>query len=364
MLKKFFSSSITHKMSRRWITVIILLTVLITLSCSLTGSPDTGLQQTKIALEVQMTSLAQQSGQGSQMTAAAEQANQIAQDAQATLMAQQATQLAEQATQLAQGQSQTLSTEAPPIVTEQPPAANENLVNNAELEARIKGAKILLFEDLAGQKAMGIYPIRYVKEALDMGGYSYKDDGSAQGWFKDDLLASTKWDLIIVSSEARTGIQGEYFQYLQEQINRGAAVILEMWYLDDVVNGKIAPLISKCGVDLYADWATPDSLALWPLIPDHPLFNYPNSGVSLRKTAPFWDYEHGDLLKLTGSGDATLLLGTIATNKSDHGTLVSCYNGRVLIQTFCTHDYDRGNIEALWENYVYYVLKNKFASEP
>jgi hypothetical protein len=345
------------------IATIVIITAMI--SCTIGGSSDVNYDATRIALEAQMTIMAGQSGQNAQLTAAAEQAGQVAQDSQATLMAQQATQLAEQATQMANQAGQPAQTEPPPQVTEPPAPATEEPPSQPSIsDEQIKSAKILLFEDLAGQKIGQIYPLRYVKDALDMGGYTYKDDGSAQGWFKDDLLSTTKWDLIIVSSEARTRIQGEFFTYLLDHINRGTAVIIEMWYLDEVVHGKVAPIMSKCGIEIYDDWENPDTLSLWPLVPDDPIFSNPNSDISMRKTARFWDWEHGDLLKVTGSTDATLLLGTIATNKMDHGTLVRCMDGRLLIQTFCTHDFAYDEVVPLWENYIYNTLVAKFSTAP
>jgi len=237
---------------------------------------------------------------------------------------------------------------------------------------KIKAAKILLFEDMSAHKVDstevypefdGLYPTRYVKEALDMGGYSYVDVGSAVGWLKDNLLSTTKWDLIIVATEARDQISGEYFTYLMEHINRGTGVIIELWYLESLSQGKIAPILAKCGVEYQKNWETSE-LSLWPLIPDHPILSQPNQGISLRSYEPFWLEDHGDLMRLSGSGDAQLLLGTIATNKSDHGTLVSCLEGRLLIQTFCDHDFKQSNVVSLWNNYIYNVLKNKFLTSP
>jgi hypothetical protein len=361
------------KSTRVRIIAFTIVIILITLSCTLSSTNNTALQGTKVALEAQMTILAQQSSQNAALTAAAQQAGSVAQNAQATLLAQQAAQLAQQATELAQ--QQTLpQTEPPPLVTKAPvtvpPAQATEPPTSPDLESKIKNAKILLFEDLAGQKVWAtylnqyIYPARYVKDALDMGGYTYKDDGSAQGWFKDDLLSTTDWDLIVVSSEARTRIQGEYFQYLLEHINRGTGLIIEMWYAYNIQQGKIAPLLAKCGVEVYGDLPDTESLALWPFIPDHPVFNYPNSGVSLRNSFNFWGSGNGNLLRKTSSGDATLLAGTIATAKTDHATLVSCLQGRLILMTFCSHDHAQGDITRLWENEIYYVLKNKFTTSP
>jgi hypothetical protein len=364
MLNKSYADRLTVKKAGRIIAFIIVLTLLITLSCTFTGTQDTSLQATKVALEAQMTIMAQQDGQNTQLTAAAEQANQVAQNSQATLMAQQITQLTQQAAQLAEGQPQESQiTEEPVQATEPPPAATENPANDAELEAKIKAAKILLFEDISGQKVGSIYPDRYVKSALDAEGYAYTDVGSAMGWLKEQLLSSTDWDLIIIASEYKTRISGEYFDYLLQHINRGTGVIIELWYLDQISAGTISKITSKCGIEEYRDWTGSNELALWPLIPDHPLFQEPNHNISLRGYTNFWP-DHGDLVRLTGSGDAQLLLGTIATDKTNHGVLTSCLDGRLLIQTFLDHDYERQNIEAYWMNAIHYVLKQHFLTSP
>jgi hypothetical protein len=341
------------------IKLLLILLLLISLSCTITGGSDPSLEQTKAALNVQMTVVAQQAGQNQQITSEAASLTKVAGDVQATVLAQQATQLAIQATQLVQNPPATVppvenpSTEAPVQETEAPPETN--------IDDQIKNAKILLFEDMAGT---GFY--EYWQQALEAGGYTFKDDGSAQGWFKDDLLSTNKWDLIIAASESRTKIQGEYFQYLLTHINNGVGVIIEHWDLDDLSQGKIAPIFAKCGVALYKDWfaaiGSVPNLSTWPLQPDNPIFHEPYDGVSLRSYADFWrnTTDRGDLLKLTGSGDAIMLMGTIATSKQDHGTLVSCLDGRLLIQTHSSHEYRQEYILNLMQNMIYYTLKNHF----
>lgn len=335
-----------------WLTLAIILVLVLTLSCSLASGTDVSVQQTLAALAVQQTILAQQSGQNQQATAQAEQATQVAMEVQATLMAQQGTQMAQPT---AQPPPPEVVVSPPPL---QPATSPEPAVDLDEL---IKSAKILLYEDMAGTGQLEL-----VQEALDMGGYTYKDDGSAMGWFKEDLLSGTKWNLIIAASERRTSIQGEFFVYLMDYINKGTAIIIEHWAIDDISQGKIAPVMAKCGVAMYRDWFVPfgiqPNLSVWFLKPDHPLFQDPNHGMSLRNFGNFWNtsQDKGDLLKLTGSGDAELLAGTIATSKSDHGTLVSCMGGRLIIQTHSSHEYSRADITNLYQNYIYYTLKNHF----
>jgi hypothetical protein len=354
-------NSITRSQITKRISLLVILLVIISMSCTITGSSDPSLEQTKIALNIQLTVLAQQAGQNIQTTEQAASLTKVAGDVQATVMAQQSAQLAAQATQLAQNQAASPTEQNPP--TSQPPIQVTEAPPVVDVDKQIKNAKILLFEDMAGT---GYY--EYWQEALESGGYNFKDDGSAQGWFKDDLLSSNKWDLIIAASESRAKIQGEYFQYLLTHINRGAGVIIEHWDLDDLSQGKVAPILSKCGVALYRDWFVPigaiPDLSVWVLQPDNPIFHEPFDGISLRNFANFWkfDTDRGDLLKLTGSGDAILLAGTIATTKQDHGTLASCLEGRLVIQTHSSHEYKRDQITNLMQNMIYYTLKNHFTT--
>jgi hypothetical protein len=344
LMKSFFKSF--------YPTLVYPIILVLTLTGCLSSSGNQeaqALEQTRVAIGQLLTQQANEA----QLTQPAQEATQ---KAQLTNLAEQATLLANQATQetsltetaLALSKSQT------PEVVGTP---------TADLSLKIKAAKILLYENMSGQKIYGVYHPRYVQSALNLAGYAFTDVGSALGWFKDNLLTTTDWDLIIASSEAHSKLSGEYFTYLLNHLDQGSAVILEVWDLDEMGGGTIRPILEKCGVALYSDWSPTSTFTLWPLVPDHPIFHYPNGGISMRNTSPFWIGDHGDLLKVTGSGDAQLLLGTMESNKTDHGTLVSCMNGRLLIQTFRDHDFGRLDIEALWQNYVYYVLKSKFASE-
>lgn len=334
---------------------------LISLSCTLSNASDNSLVQTQTSLGIQQTMLAQQSNQMQQQTSDAVVKTQIAQDIQATLMADQSAKLTQAALVIPPTQGQPVQPTEQTVVNTVPPTEG---ISSADLENKIKSAKILLYEDMAGTGQL-----EYYKEALDMGGYKYKRDGSALGWFKEDLLGSN-WDLIIAASENRNVVQGEFFQYLLDHINRGTAVIIEHWDLDDLSSGKVAPILAKCGIGIYRDWFFQDlagvaDLSVWPLVTGHPVFNEPNTGISLRNFNYFWpSNDQGDLLKLTGGGDATMLAGNIATSKSDHGVLATCIGGRVIIQTFSSHTYLREQVTRLIENYVHYTLKNHFLTQP
>jgi hypothetical protein len=51
----------------------------------------------------------------------------------------------------------------------------------------------------------------------------------------------------------------------------------------------------------------------------------------------------------------------------DHGVLYSCIDGRMVLQTFSTHDYAYDDMLHLWQNYMYNTLQarlNYIAAHP
>jgi len=343
----------------RFALVAITALMIAVLACDLSqfSAQDTSQQATVAALALQATLAAGGQADPLQATiqALAEQGTQIA--AQAT---QQALDIQATAMALPEISPPPPPTEALPLEPTEPPSADVQ-PTPGNLDAQIQAAKILLFEDTSGHR-LGME--RYVKSALDEADYTYVDVGSAQGWLKDQLLGSSDWDLIIVSSEAYGKIQGEYFVYLEQHLERGAAVVLEMWEVDSLHQGKMASLLKKCGVEFYKDWNNPGLRKLSFLVPDHPLFQQPNQ-IRTIGTANYWRGDIGDLMKVsqTIGGEppkATLLLGTSGTDKTNHGLLTECFEGRFLLQTFATHDYVRDDIIRLWQNYINYTLTNHF----
>ena len=223
----------------------ILLTLLLTLlstGCNLPTGSSQPFDATKAALDVQATIQAQQVQKDTLATSESSAATQIAQEVQATLVSQQSTQIAEQ-----QAEDEPLPTDIPPTPANTPapdptqPKTPTEIppTPTPDIDAMVKSAKILLFEDMAGE-----YEVRYVKNALDIMGLSYTDVGDASGEFKTQLLSGTDWDLIIVSNEARSNIQGEFFVYLNDHLSNGTAEIIEVWALDEIASGKISNILS------------------------------------------------------------------------------------------------------------------------
>jgi len=229
-------------------------------------------------------------------------------------------------------------------------------------ERLLKSAKILLFEDMSASRY-----IRIVKEALDQEGYFYQDVGSAKGWFKTQLNSAVEWDLVIAAAEAEREFGGEFFEYLDDQLEKGAAVILENWDLDLAPNGKAGQILRRCGVRHQSDWYEPELRAFFWLATDDPILNQPNPiPPALRNAGRVWSGDLGDLLEvdpdLAGNGgNPTPLAGLNPSWKSSHATLVVCMDGQLIIQSFRTHEYHHDDMSLLWKNYISNALSSHFA---
>jgi len=196
-------------------------------------------------------------------------------------------------------------------------------------------------------------------DLMDLDAITYTAD---IGDLMNYLNSGTKWDLIIIAAESRSAVQGEFWDVIVPKVtNDKTALIVELWYLSDTAVGRIDSLMSKCGIRFQSVRDLPDSI--YTIKSDHPVFTTPNSGFGLTNYWGYWTDKGGDYVKVVG-GDAVILAGGFPSRSSDYGLITSCIEGRVIIQTFSDHDYKRGDIQALWENYVTYVLTNHFAVVP
>src|SRR5258706_785939 len=314
--------------SRRRFELVFLVLVIAALACNVsvqktpepTAMPP--VDATKITLEIQGTALAavltQQAGETTQPPVAA-------------------------------------ATQAPVATTEIPPTAQPTVQN---IQAQIKNAKILVYED-AGNPGLALW----VKSTLDLMGLNYVHDSDALGNFMSHLNSGTRWDLIIVAAESRKGVQGEFWDIITPKVTSDkTALIVEMWYLSQIASGRIQSLTSKCGIQFQSTRKFVDSI--YTLDSANPVFSNPNGGFSLTNYVGYWTDKGGDYVRLSGSGDAVLLAGGSPNDKSRNGLLTSCFEGRVIIQTFSSHDYHREQMQALWENYITNTLTNHFKTLP
>jgi hypothetical protein len=243
-------------------------------------------------------------------------------------------------------------------VVPQPVATTQILPTPTDdVEARIQSAKILVYEN-TDERGIGMW----IQDALDGMGLKYTQTGSYSGHFMEYLNSGIIYDLIIVGAEDKDKISGEFWDVINTRLTRDkAAMIAEVWYLDRESRGPISKILGKCGVRYRKDYDLADSIYWWD--PTHPVFNEPNTVLPLLHYNRFWANQTGDQIMLGGSGDATMLAG-LSSKKGDEGVLATCYEGRVIIQTFSDHDYAQEDIISLWQNYIHYTLKNHFAVVP
>ncbi len=328
----------------RWFTAITFL-VFAALACNIPGSSSggggSGIEETRVALAIQQTGVAMQ-----------------------------------QATLAAAGVEKTpTATIALPAETYTPyptytaPSIDAEVASTptavpVDMSERIRASNILIYEDIVGYPKL-VPVVTSAINSMSFSGGKVINVGDALGTFKEYANSATKWDLMIVASEVRSGFSGEMFEMMYDHINNGGAVIIEVWHLDKIANGKISPILSKCGVGLFRDWTRDniydpfDYSILW-LDKSNPLLSTPNSVVAPSYPYPEWFGDAGDLLKLSSGGDAVLVGGLHANRKSDYGVLASCMDGRMVIQTFSSHDYKWDVVQPLWENYITYTLTRHY----
>jgi hypothetical protein len=303
---------------------ILFASLLLILACSVAGPTPSqpAFDPTKFALEFQLTSVSMQMTQAEMI-------------------------------------NQAIPTQAPPLQPTAPPAATQAPTQvqpspTQDVEQLIKSAKILVYEN-TDERGIGMW----IQDALQGMGLNFTQTGSYSGHFMEYLNSGTKWDLIIVGAEDKDKISGEFWDVINTRLVRDkAALIAEIWYLDREAYGPIATILSGCGIRYQKDYRVAESVYWWQS--DHPVFNEPNVVLPLLHYNRFWADQAGDQIRLGGSGDATLLAGLAANPSNQEAVLATCYGGRVIIQTFSDHDYDQNEIIPLWQNYIFYTLKNHF----
>jgi len=356
---------------------VIIVSLITILSCTLPSSDSqptgaSGLESTKAAMEAQQTQMAlgfQQTAFAMEQTKASDE-QKIAQQKAEQKTEPQVEQKVEPSTSTPKPQD----TYTPyPTYTTQPtelPQPSDTPAPTAvDIEARIRKANILVFEDVRGYPALVPWVSRAIS-GMDFSGGRVIEVGDAVGDFMSQLNSPTKWDAIVIAAEVRTGVRGEFFDVIMDQVKRKVGLVVELWYLDEIANGRIAPLLSKCGVEFEQDWSRdPDkydvlNYSLYWLDQQNPVFTTPNIVAPLTTPVIYWTGDAGDIIKLGAGGDATLLAGLHAREKSRRGTLATCMEGRMILQTFSTHDYRQSQVIPLWQNYIYNVLAAHFKAVP
>ncbi|MBN1148238.1 MAG: protein kinase [Anaerolineales bacterium] len=233
----------------------------------------------------------------------------------------------------------------------------------AEVEAFLGSAKLLVFEDIVSE-----YELPYVKESLDAMGLTYKWDGNAQGRILADLASGPEeggaWDLAIIAMETRANSSSEVLPYINAILEQGTSVILETWNLDQAANEAAKELFATCGVSVkeyFPHQGSALELIVYPILSaaSHPILSQPNTRLQFTNpdTRHLASKDLGDLISLTGNGDAQLLIGLDATQAAEQGVLTSCLDGRLTLMSFSSHSFPYDTMAPLWENMIYNALK-------
>ena len=318
-------------------------------SCSIPFGNDTSLESTRVALAIQQTSLAmsQAQGNGGQSQPVEEQAQ-----PQATYTPYP-TYTSEVVVQ---------PTKEPP--QEEEPEPTEEPQPAMSFEDWMKEAKILLYDAMYGRGDTPV--IENAVEGLGLG-RNVKNVGNAIGNFLSEMNSAVEWDLIIVGSEYRSQVQGEVFDVLVTQIDRGSAVVIETWYIDQIYNGRIQPVMQRCGITFHQDWwrarnANLNTYLIYLLDPTDPLFSQPNTISMLIPYDIRWVEDVGDTVETIPGSGAVLLAGRLPKEYNSYGLITECMDGLMVWQTFSTHDYKDQEMINLWQNYIYNTLKARYDS--
>ena len=358
---------------------LVILVFSLTSCASLNAGQDPSVRETQIEINVRETIAAQQVGRLSPSATSGNPEN----TPQTPVLIP--TQVLTQAHSTPELTTPVETTQPTPetLITENPPAEPP-----ADFESWMKSANILLYEDIINNNNTN----RYVKDTLkgmgiecsQKGDLPCKDVGSAQGWFRDDLekgsIDGKPWDLLIVASEHKGGVTElksslptDFFGLVLGAIDQGIPVILEVGDLDKAFTTTAKELLERCGVTFESNWIKipPSRMLMFPLAENNPVLQEPNGDLSFSNVTDLWTtkvrrqyYDIGDLLKLTPGGNATLLLGTTASESTSHGTLTSCMDGMLLMQTFSSHQLTYNSMKLVWENYIYNQLRERFEAVP
>lgn len=332
-----------------------LLVIVIQAACLTSSTPPAApvVDETKMALGVAATSNALQQTEAAQ----AEENAKATADAE---LKETMDAISVQQTVLAmQAENQTNATPTPQPQVVAPSTPEPVMPTNtpdpmAGMADKILNAKVLIFED-TNELGIGDWIEETVRR---MAIKNYVQTYDRSGDFMEQLNSPTKWDLIIVGAESKTKIQGEFWDAIMEHVNKKAAVIAEVWYLDLLGSGRIKNFTSECGVAYASNYDLAESIYWWDT--ESAVFTTPNNVTPLIHYSRYWSNQCGDKLRTTGNGDAQLLAGWKVKPDSRGGLIASCMGGRTIIQSFSNHDYHEDQIKDLWENYITYTLTNHF----
>ncbi len=329
------------------VTILLLILGLLLTSCDMIfPSQDSGLESTRVALAIQQTSLAMSQAQGQEAQPPAVVPEQPAVQPTYTTYPTYTVQVVDQ------------PAAEEPAQTEEPEPESEPAESFEDWK---DGAKILVYDAMWGRDT----PV--IENAIDgLGlGRNTTNVRDAVGDFLSSMNSATQWDLVVVASEWRSLVQGEVFDVIVTQLDRGSSVVFETWYIDQVFNGRIQPVMQRCGITFHRDWwrgagSNLNDYLVYLLALDDPLLSQPNTISMLSPYDTRWIDDVGDTVELNPGSDAIIIAGRLPKEYTSYGLLVKCMDGRMIWQTFSTHDYKDQEMTNLWQNYIYNALQARY----
>lgn len=251
-----------------------------------------------------------------------------------------------------------------PVPTQTPDAAELT----RQFEARILSANVLVYDEPDAQGRL-VPRLGKALEGMRFSGGNIANTNNYLGNF-DRLLRNGGWDLVIMAVESRDRTELGNLGVLDgimNHVNSGGALIVETWNLDEDQSALGQFMLSICNAHVEKDWhhATGHYIDFYipALSPASPVFNKPNSVTMPLQPSIFWPGDAGDLIRINPNGQNRILAGLLSDDPNNYGLLTSCLDGRVILQTFSTHDYPLYDTVRLWQNMMYYTLSNKFAKK-
>jgi len=249
-------------------------------------------------------------------------------------------------------------------------ATKDPVAKTQDMQSRIKTANILVFEDVSdGGETELVGRIDRVIEYMGITGGKVVNAHERAATFERFLKDGTPWDLIIIANESRRSFNTNLISLTIPFLKQKTALIVEAWNLDEDYNTGASFIMDYCGIRVEKNWYRsedykPEQFLFYNFAQNEPLFFYPNRiNIPVRPTA-YWMGDVGDLMNLYPGSRSRFAGGLISNDPSRYGIITVCDEGRVIVQTFSTHDYSYWDTITLWENYITHVLSNHFNVKP